>query len=60
MTGAAIHPLADLIPPMSASEFAELRASIQTDGLRVPITLHSDGRILDGRHRSRACAVSAV
>lgn len=50
-----IHPWANLIPPMSASEFADLRASIRTEGLRVPITLHSDGRILDGRHRDRAC-----
>jgi hypothetical protein len=38
-----IHPLADLIPPMSASEFAELRDSIKADGLRVPTTLHTDG-----------------
>jgi hypothetical protein len=51
-----IHPLADLIPPMSASEFDELRASIQAEGLRLPITLHTEGRILDGRHRYRACA----
>jgi ParB-like chromosome segregation protein Spo0J len=51
-----IHPIADLIPPMSAAEFADLRASIKTEGLRVPITLHTDGSILDGRHRARACA----
>jgi ParB-like chromosome segregation protein Spo0J len=51
-----IHPLADLIPEMTATEFAELRNSIRDEGLRVPIVLTSDGRILDGRHRARACA----
>jgi hypothetical protein len=50
------HPLADVLPPMTAKEYAELRDSIRVNGQREPITLHSDGRILDGRHRARACA----
>jgi N6-adenosine-specific RNA methylase IME4 len=50
------HPFADLLPAMSEAEFAELRESIRANGLRQPITLHHDGRVLDGRHRARACA----
>jgi ParB-like chromosome segregation protein Spo0J len=49
------HPLADLLPPMSDLEYAELRDSIRDNGLRQPITLHRDGRILDGRNRARVC-----
>jgi hypothetical protein len=50
------HPLADLLPAMSEAEYAELRDSIRENGLRQPITLHHDGRLLDGRHRARICA----
>jgi N6-adenosine-specific RNA methylase IME4 len=50
------HPLADLLPAMSESEYTELRESIRLNGLRQPITLHPDGSILDGRHRAKACA----
>jgi ParB-like chromosome segregation protein Spo0J len=49
------HPLADLLPPMSQAEYEELRDSIRTNGQREPITLHRDGRVLDGKHRDRAC-----
>lgn len=49
-----IHPLAELIPPMTDGEFAELRADIQEHGLLDPITLY-EGKVLDGRHRLRAC-----
>jgi N6-adenosine-specific RNA methylase IME4 len=54
--GRQAHPLADLLPAMSELEFAELRDSIRDDGLLLPILLHRDGRILDGRHRDQACA----
>lgn len=50
------HPLADLLPSMTDAEYIELRSSIRANGQREPITLHRDGRILDGRHRARACA----
>jgi len=49
------HPLAELIPPMSEDEFRELRDDIRAVGLREPITLF-EGKVLDGRHRARACA----
>jgi N6-adenosine-specific RNA methylase IME4/ParB-like chromosome segregation protein Spo0J len=50
------HPLADLFPPLSRDEYAALRDSIRANGQREPITLHRDGRIIDGRHREAACA----
>jgi N6-adenosine-specific RNA methylase IME4/ParB-like chromosome segregation protein Spo0J len=52
----ASHPAADLMPPMTADEYASMRESIRTQGQLVPITLHPDGRILDGRHRASICA----
>lgn len=50
-----IHPLAELIPAMDDAEYAALVEDIRANGLREPITLH-EGKILDGRHRARACA----
>jgi ParB-like chromosome segregation protein Spo0J len=49
------HPVADLVPPMTPGDYSELRESIRLNGQREPITLHRDGRIIDGRHRMRAC-----
>lgn len=49
-----IHPLASIFPPMSAEEYARFADSIAQDGLLDPITLY-EGKILDGRHRQRAC-----
>lgn len=49
-----IHPLAKLIPQMSAEEFANLRADIDANGLIEPIWLY-EGMVLDGRHRYTAC-----
>lgn len=54
------HPLADLLPPMTASEFAELCADIDQHGQRERAVLYRDAQgeplLLDGRHRARACA----
>lgn len=50
------HPLAELFPPLAPDEYAALRDSIRANGQREPITLHRDGRIIDGRHRALACA----
>lgn len=54
MTVYETHPLAELIPAMSEEEYGELREDVATNGLREPITLY-EGRVLDGRHRLRAC-----
>ncbi len=49
-----IHPLAELIPGMTDAEFADLKADIEANGQREPITIY-EGMVLDGRHRYRAC-----
>lgn len=48
-----VHPLAELVPSMSAAEYADLKADIKANGQCEPITLY-EGKILDGRHRARA------
>lgn len=45
--------LFDLLPE---DEFAALKADIAKRGVLVPIEFDSDGNILDGHHRHRACA----
>ena len=54
-TTLGIHPIADVYPRMSKDEFSELSADIAANGLLVPILLHPDGRIIDGRNRYLAC-----
>lgn len=54
MNDRVAHPLAELIPPMTETEYAELKADIEANGQREPVTLY-EGKILDGRHRYRAC-----
>lgn len=49
-----VHPLAELIPAMTDAEYADLLADVKANGQLEPITLHQ-GKILDGRHRARAC-----
>ena len=48
------HPAADAWPMMDDERYADLRADIEMNGQREPITL-CDGMILDGRNRYRAC-----
>lgn len=54
MTELTTHPIANLIPPMAADEYAGLKTSIKERGQEVPILL-LNGQILDGRHRYQAC-----
>ncbi|WUI02081.1 DNA methyltransferase [Spirillospora sp. NBC_00431] len=60
MNEIAFHPVADIFPMMSDREFSDLVADITEHGLREPVWLHSDGRIIDGRNRYRACLKSGV
>ena len=48
------HTIAALVPPMSEEEYQVLKADIEAHGLLEPITLF-EGKVLDGRHRLRAC-----
>lgn len=48
------HPLAEIFPAMSDSEFADLVSDIKANGLEESIVLF-DGMILDGIHRYKAC-----
>ena len=50
-----IHPAATLLPSPSPEEYERLKEDIRKSGLRVPVVLTADGRILDGRSRVRAC-----
>jgi hypothetical protein len=54
-----IHPLALRVPAMTDEEFAALRSDIEANGLQRPITLY-EGKVLDGRHRQRACEETGV
>ena len=48
------HEYANLLPMMSAREFADLKKSVESTGLQEPIVLYK-GKILDGRNRYKAC-----
>lgn len=63
--GAAIgelsfHPIAAVFPLMTEAELEELADDIRENGLRVPIVLHPDGAILDGRNRYLACRRAGI
>lgn len=49
-----VHPICLLLPDMTADEFASLKDDIAQHGLIRPVLLY-EGKILDGRHRARAC-----
>ena len=53
-TGAVLikcHPIATLFPLMEGEEFEAFKADIAAHGVREPVWLHPDGRLLDGRNR---------
>lgn len=60
MSDRTAHPAADLFPLMGADELASLAEDIKANGLRQPVVLDADGRVLDGRNRLRACEAAGV
>ena len=55
-----LNPIAEVLPAMGAKPFADLVADIRANGLIEPIMLDADGRVIDGRHRLRACLEADV
>lgn len=45
-----------VMPPLTADEYADLEQSIKANGVQVPITVDSDGNIVDGHHRAEIAA----
>lgn len=54
------HPYADKYPMLPQGELEELAESIRANGLRQPIVLDREGRILDGRNRYAACQLAGI
>ncbi len=52
--------MASLFPLLTGDELQALAADIKANGLREPIVLDAEGRVLDGRNRLRACEVEGV
>lgn len=53
------HPAAEIFPAMDQDQYGELLDSIRLHGLLEKIVL-CDGKVLDGRHRLRACLEAGV
>ena len=49
------HPITEVFPALSDSDYETLKADIAENGLLAEIWLDKKGRIIDGRHRYRAC-----
>jgi hypothetical protein len=61
--GLAFHPAADIFPLMRDADpegFKKLVFDIKEHGVQAPITLHHDGRVIDGRNRYIACQALGI
>ena len=54
------HPVATIFPLINGEDFDSLVEDVRANGLREPIWLHEDGRIIDGRNRWRACEMVCI
>jgi N6-adenosine-specific RNA methylase IME4 len=48
-------PKYQVMPPLSAEEYAELKADIEARGVLVPVEYDEAGEVLDGHHRVQIC-----
>lgn len=48
------HSVAEIFPGMNQEDYARLKADIAQKGQLQPITITTDGKIIDGRHRYQA------
>jgi ParB-like chromosome segregation protein Spo0J len=48
------HPFTEIWPLLSGKAFAQLKADIKANGLKMPVLVYKD-QVLDGRNRQRAC-----
>jgi ParB-like chromosome segregation protein Spo0J len=55
----AVHPLANIFPPMAPDEMERLKDSVEEHGQGEPITVW-DGQIVDGRHRYQVCQALGI
>lgn len=55
-----VHPAAGLFPLMSDEELRALADDVRENGLRQPVVVDGEGRVLDGRNRLRACELAGV
>src|SRR5262245_29961930 len=53
---ALVHEIADKVPAMSDAAYAELKEDIGKNNVLEPVVVwNHDKKIIDGRHRLRAC-----
>ena len=45
-----------IVPPLTKSEYEQLKSSIKTDGLYIPIIINQNNILLDGHHRFKICS----
>ena len=45
-----------VLPPLSAEDYAALKSSIAARGVLVPVDYDEEGNILDGHHRGQICS----
>lgn len=50
-----MNALYQVMPDLSADEYAELKADIASRGVMVPIEFDESGNVLDGHHRLKIC-----
>jgi ParB-like chromosome segregation protein Spo0J len=47
--------MSDILPDLSSEDYETLKSSIEDDGVEMPIVVDQDKKIIDGKHRRRAC-----